>query len=61
MGYSFQLAARVFYMHHTTDRIAYTMAFDASHGALAGMRMFDIKIIVLTHYIGARNIFLKSN
>ena len=48
-------------MHHTTDRIAYTMAFDASHGALAGMRMFDIKIIVLTHYIGARNIFLKSN
>ena len=27
MGYSFQLAARFFYMHHPTDRIAHTTAF----------------------------------
>ena len=27
MGYSFQLAARFFYMHHPTDRITHTTAF----------------------------------
>ena len=27
MGYSFRLAARVFYMHHSTDRIIHTTAF----------------------------------
>ena len=27
IGYSFQLAARVFYMHHPTDRITHTIAF----------------------------------
>ena len=27
IGYSFQLAERLFYMHHPTDRIAHTMAF----------------------------------
>ena len=27
MGYSFRSAARVFYMHHPTDRIAHTTAF----------------------------------
>ena len=27
MGYSFQLAARFFYMHHPTDRIIHTTAF----------------------------------
>ena len=27
MGYSFRLAARVFYMHHPTDRITHTTAF----------------------------------
>ena len=27
MGYSFQLAARVLYMHHLTDRITHTTAF----------------------------------
>ena len=27
MGYSFRLAARVFYVHHPTDRITHTMAF----------------------------------
>ena len=26
-GYSFRLAARFFYMHHPTDRIAHTTAF----------------------------------
>ena len=27
MGYSFRLTARLFYMHHPTDRIAHTTAF----------------------------------
>ena len=27
MGYSFRLAARFFYMHHPTDRIAHITAF----------------------------------
>ena len=27
VSYSFRLAARVFYMHHTTDRITHTTAF----------------------------------
>ena len=27
MGYSFQLVARDFYMHHPTNRIAHTKAF----------------------------------
>ena len=27
MGYSFRLAARLFYMHHPTDRTEHTMAF----------------------------------
>ena len=28
MGYAFRLAARVLFMHHPTDRIAHTTAFD---------------------------------
>ena len=37
--YSFRLAARVFYMHHSTDRIAHTRAFFyTSRGTLAGTR-----------------------
>ena len=27
MGYSFRLEAKVFYMHHPTDRITHTTAF----------------------------------
>ena len=27
IGYSYRLTARVFYMHHPTDRITHTMAF----------------------------------
>ena len=33
--YSFQLAARIFYMHHATDRIVHNTAF---HGTLAEIR-----------------------
>ena len=36
IGYSYWLTARVFYMHHSTDRITHTTA--SSRGALAGTR-----------------------
>ena len=38
MGYTFQLAARVIYMHHPTVRIAHHSLCYTGCGALAGMR-----------------------
>ena len=59
MGYSFRLAARLFYMHRPTDRIAHTTAFVTpvvEHWLEQQITYFDGHIYIMFYWRGCKGI-----